>query len=58
MYFFDKVNENDKKIRVVLYKYSYKLAEDNSNISNIINFDGIEYERFEEKIIDRNIEIN
>lgn len=57
-YFFDKVNENNKKIRLVLYKYSYKLAEDNSNTSNIINFDGIEYERFGEKIIDKSIEIN
>lgn len=57
-YFFDKVNENNKKIRLVLYKYSYKLAEDNLNTSNIINFDGIEYKRFGEKIIDKSIEIN
>lgn len=57
-YFFDKVNENNKKIRLVLYKYSYKLADDNSNTSNIINFDGIKYERFGEKIIDKSTEIN
>ena len=57
-YFFNKVNENNKNIRAVLYKYSYKLADGKSNKSNIVDLDGTEYEKFEEKIFDKSIEIS
>lgn len=54
---FFEARENISNIKVVLYKYNYEVADNNSKHSDILNIDGVDYVRTVEETVEKTVEI-